>query len=109
MRISELAENIGLDVEEFNEIFEIYMEITASDLQELKDALDAEDAEEVHRKAHSIKGSSGNLGFNELFQLAGEIDDHAQNYNLNGVDNLVHNFRDKYERLVEEFKESRGM
>ena len=109
MRISEMAANIGLEVEEFNEIFEIYMETTATDLLALKDALDANDAEEVHRKAHSMKGSSGNLGFNELFELAREIDDHAKNNTLDGVDKLVHNFRDKYEKLVEEFNKSKGI
>lgn len=39
MEIRKLAENLGLDVEDFSEILEIYMETTSSDLEELKEAL----------------------------------------------------------------------
>ncbi|HDH86975.1 MAG TPA: Hpt domain-containing protein [Desulfobacteraceae bacterium] len=103
MQIQNLADNLGLDVEDFNEVFEIYMETTSSDLEELKRALDQGDAEKVHQKAHSIKGASGNLGLNELFELAKEIDDSARVNSLNGLESLVQAFYEKYERLVEEF------
>ncbi|MBW1614872.1 MAG: Hpt domain-containing protein [Deltaproteobacteria bacterium] len=79
------------------------METTSSDLEELKRALDQGDAEKVHQKAHSIKGASGNLGLNELFELAKEIDDSARVNSLNGLESLVQAFYEKYERLVEEF------
>jgi len=102
MEVKNLAENLGLDTEEFNEIFEIYMESTASDLEELKDALQAGDAEKAHQKAHSIKGASGNLGLNELFELAKEIDDSARANSLDGLETLVQVFCEKYEGLVEE-------
>lgn len=58
MQIQNLAENLGLDVEDFNELFELYVETTSSELKELKAAIDAGDAEKVHEKAHSLKGSS---------------------------------------------------
>ena len=103
MQVRELAENLGLDVEDFNEIFELYMETTVSDLKELKAALQAGDAEKVHQEAHSIKGASGNLGLNELFELAKEIDDRARVNSLDGLGKLVQDFYEKYERLVEEF------
>ncbi|RLB14131.1 MAG: hypothetical protein DRG35_05855 [Deltaproteobacteria bacterium] len=103
MQIQNLADNLGLDVEDFNEVFEIYRETTSSDLEELKRALDQGDAEKVHQKAHSIKGASGNLGLNELFELAKEIDDSARVNSLNGLESLVQAFYEKYERLVEEF------
>ncbi len=107
MDIKELAENLELDLEEFNEIFEIYMETTSSDLQELKAALRDGDAERAHEKSHSIKGSSGNMGLDELYEIAKQIDDCARVNSLNGLEDLVKNFDERYERLVEDFERNR--
>ena len=101
MQIQNLAENLGLDVEDFNELFELYVETTSSELKELKAAIDAGDAEKVHEKAHSLKGSSGNLGFNELYESAKAIDDLARVNTLDGLEAMVQEFSEKYERLVE--------
>ena len=73
MEINKLAENIGLEVEEFNEIFEVYMESTTDDFEELIAAINSGDAEKAHEKTHSIKGASGNLGLDELFEMSKEI------------------------------------
>ena len=103
MKINELAENLGLELDDFNEIFEIYIESTAHDLKGLIDALNSGDVE----KAHSIKGSSGSIGLDELFELSKKIDDQARNNSLNGLDKLVQDFKQKYENVIEEFSEAR--
>lgn len=108
MELSKLAENLGLEQEEFNEIFEIYMESTTNDLGELIAAINSGDAEKAHEKAHSIKGASGNLGLDELFELAKQIDDQARNNSLTGLDNLVQDFKTKYNALAEEFSAEGG-
>ena len=107
MEINKLAENLGLEQDEFNEIFEIYIESTNNDLEELIAAINSGDAEKAHEKTHSIKGASGNLGMDELFELAKEIDDQARNNSLSGLYNLVQDFKKKYEDLIEEFNAAR--
>ena len=102
MQIQNLAENLGLDVEDFNELFELYVETTSSELEELKAAIDAGDAEKAHEKAHSIKGSSGNLGFNELYESAKAIDDLARVNTLDGLEAMVQELNEKYEKVVAE-------
>ena len=104
MEIQSLAKNLGLDLEDFNEIFEIYAETTSSDLEELKQALRYGDAQRAHEKAHSIKGASGNLGLDEVYELAKEIDDRARANSLDGLGDAVHELREKHENLVEDFK-----
>ncbi|MCD6295756.1 MAG: Hpt domain-containing protein [Deltaproteobacteria bacterium] len=104
MEIKNLADNLGLDVEDVNELLELYIETTSADLNELKAALDAGNAEEAHQKSHSIKGSSGNLGLNELYEAAKEIDDRARANSLNGLDAMVQTFQEKYEKLVQGFR-----
>ena len=107
MKINELAENLGLELDDFNEIFEIYIESTAHDLKGLIDALNSGDVEKAHEKAHSIKGSSGSIGLDELFELSKKIDDQARNNSLNGLDKLAQDFKQKYENVIEEFSEAR--
>ena len=107
MDIKKLAENIELDLEDFNEIFELYMEITSSEFQELKAALRDGDAKRVQEKAHSIKGSSGNLGLDKLYELAKQIDDRARVNSLNGLEDLVGCFDERYKKLVEDFERYR--
>ena len=104
MEIQNLADNLGLDVEDVNELLELYIETTSADLNELKAAVNAGNAEEVHQKSHSIKGSSGNLGLNELYEAAKEIDDRARANSLDGLDLLVQAFDEKYEKFVHEVR-----
>ena len=104
MDIAKLAENLGLEAEDFSELFELYMQTTSTDLEELKAALATGDTEEIHKKAHSIKGASGNLGFDELYNTASEIDDQAREGSLDGLEEKVQNFDHKFEEMVSEFK-----
>ena len=104
MEATKLPGNMGVDVEDFKELFELYMETTSSDLEQLKAALNAGDAENVHEKAHSIKGASGSLGLRELYETAKAIDDRARVNSLDGLEKMVQAFSEKYQKLVEEFK-----
>jgi len=109
MEITKLADNLGLDADDFVELFELYMQTTACDLKELRAGLKAGDAEQVHKKAHSIKGSSGNLGLDELYRLARDIDDRARVGSLDGLEDLLQVFDNKYENFVEDFEKDRSV
>ena len=100
MQLKELADNLGLDEEDFKELLELYVETTSADLQELRAALEAKDTEGIHKKAHSIKGSSGNLGLVELYDIAKAIDDRAREGSLDGLEDLVQDFTLAYEGLT---------
>jgi len=107
METAKLAKDLGLDIECFNELFNLYVQATSVDLKEAKAALREADAEEIHKRMHSIKGASGNLGFIELFELAKEIDERAIVNALEGLEHLIRVFDEKYEKFVEEFEKSR--
>ncbi|MDY6790952.1 MAG: Hpt domain-containing protein [Thermodesulfobacteriota bacterium] len=105
MELEKLAKNLGLDQEDIRELFELYVETTTTDLAELKGAIEANDAQLAHTRAHSIKGASGNLGLDEMYDLAKQIDDRARVNSLAGLEELTHTLEQKYNRLVIEFKE----
>ena len=100
--IQKLADQLGLDVEDYTELIDLYIETTKADFEGLKTALAARDAKEVHRKSHSIKGSSGNMGLMELYETAKEINDNARADNLEGLEDLVLSFSDQFQELAQE-------
>ena len=106
MEFEKLAQSLGLDLEDIRELFELYVETTTTDLAELKGAIEANDAQLAHSKAHSIKGASGNLGLDEMYSLAKEIDDRARENSLDGLEGLIQALEQKYSRLVTEFEEN---
>jgi len=104
MDLEKIAEKLGLDVEDIIELLELYVETTTSDLAQLKGAIETKDAELTHAKAHSIKGASGNLGLDEIYELAKEIDDLARVNSLDGLEDMVQVLQEKFNSLVEEFE-----
>jgi len=104
MELEKLAQRLGLDVEDIRELLELYVETTTSDLAELKGAIKAKDAELAHAKAHSIKGASGNLGLDEIYELAKEIDDIARVNALDDLKDMVQILEENFNSLVEEYE-----
>ena len=104
MELNKMAEKLGLDVEDIQELLELYVETTASDLAELKGAIEAKDAQLAHAKAHSIKGGSGNLGLDKMYELAKEIDDIARVNSLDGLESRVENLQQTFDSLAHDFK-----
>ena len=74
MDFEKLAENLGLEEDEFLEMAELFLETSSADLDKLRLAIEAGNAQEIARAAHSIKGAAGNLGFMEIFETAKEIE-----------------------------------
>ncbi len=106
MELEKLAERLGLDVEDIRELLELYVETTTSDLAQLKGAIEATDAQLAHAKAHSIKGASGNLGLDEMYELAKEIDDRARVISLDGLEKMVQVFQKKFNSFVKDFEKA---
>ena len=46
--IQKLADQLGLDVEDYTELIDLYIETTKADFEDLKTALADQDAKEVH-------------------------------------------------------------
>jgi len=85
MNLDTLAEELGLDSDEFFEIAELYVETCAADFYQLQSAIKAANAELIAGAAHSIKGASGNLGFVKAYEAAGRIETRARDGSLAGI------------------------
>lgn len=82
MDIRQLAENLGLEEEEYLELIELFIETGMSDLNKLQSAIEEGSAEKAVNAAHSLKGAAMNLGLTELSEIAKEIEEKAGNDRL---------------------------
>tara|TARA_R110002094_G_scaffold149605_1_gene138197 strand:+ start:123 stop:482 length:360 start_codon:yes stop_codon:yes gene_type:complete len=71
------------------EIIDIFLEDTPKRIAELESSLASQDAEVFERAAHSIKGSSANLGAMPLRGIAEKIEHHARNEGIGGTEEML--------------------
>lgn len=70
-RIQETSDG---DIEFEQELFAIYLEDCKERIGSLRDAVTAQDTTLLHREAHTIKGSSVNVGTTRLHEIAHQIE-----------------------------------
>jgi len=93
MDLSMLGSNLGLEEEEFVELVELFLTTAQNDLYNLNEAYLKRDSEKVVESAHSLKGSSGNLGFKELSRISNIAEQKAGENDLEGFDELMESMR----------------
>ena len=96
MDFKKLAENLGLEEDEFIELVELLVDTGRPQIAELRDAVKAEDGEGIRNIAHSLKGASGNLGLMEISKEAKKIEDDCVSKNFQAVAESV----EKMDQLI---------
>jgi HPt (histidine-containing phosphotransfer) domain-containing protein len=87
------------DNDEFlREIAGIFFEDTPHRIAELEESLAAGDLPKFTRAAHSIKGSSSNLGAMTLRYAAEQLEHHARAQGLSNVSALMDGVKAEFER-----------
>ena len=104
MECKELAENLGLEECECIELLELFVETTASNLDRLHNGLAAGDSGQVSEAAHTIKGSSANLGLMEIANAAKGIEERARQNSLEGAADAAESIREAWEQLADKLK-----
>ncbi|PXX35348.1 diguanylate cyclase (GGDEF)-like protein [Undibacterium pigrum] len=80
----------------------LFLEDTPVYLEQLNQGLQQGDAEVVRAMAHSIKGSSGNLGATNLLQFAKEVEQLALERHLAEIPPLLNSLHQAYEAVATE-------
>ena len=60
------------------QVLQLFLQEVPPRIDRLRNAWIARDIEEVHRAAHSLKGSAGNIGAQRLFAVCRQLDDRQQ-------------------------------
>ncbi len=78
------------------ELAEMFYKDASSHLASLREAIEGDDSQLVHRSAHTLKGSSGNMGAKRMAALCAELESVSASGDLARAPELL-------ERLEEEF------
>jgi len=97
--VVESLRELGGD-EMLSELAPLFLNDTSSNLAALKDAIDKHDANFVKRVAHTLKGSSDNMGALRMAAICGELEDAGVSEDLATAPALI-------ERLEAEFEHAR--
>ena len=71
------------------ELIKLFFVETKTLLTLLADAIALKDMYQVEHIGHQIKGSSGNIGFRAMSQIAGQLEQQARQQNLNLASSLL--------------------
>jgi HPt (histidine-containing phosphotransfer) domain-containing protein len=100
MNFRKLSKNLGLEEEEYIELFELFVETSMEDLNKLWFAIDIASTEKVGNIAHSLKGASLNLGLNEFQEIAEAIGKTARDGQLEKTAQLAKTLQEKLDNVA---------
>jgi HPt (histidine-containing phosphotransfer) domain-containing protein len=114
-----LPDNEVLDMTRLEEAFEddtagiadlldMALQTGAKHRRTLEEGLAAGDATLVARAAHGIKGSAGNIGANEVYRLATELDARARTGDISDARERIAAIDAAYERVAQEVRAYRA-
>ena len=104
MDFKELAENLGLEEDEYLEIIELFIETGISDLDKLRTAIEEGDAGKAAEAVHSMKGAAGNLGLGKIQEAARRIEEEARNEALSDITESLQDLKNKFDQLRQSAK-----
>jgi HPt (histidine-containing phosphotransfer) domain-containing protein len=104
MNPNELMEKLGLSAEEMAELVALFVDSCRKDLEQMSAALAAEDAKGVSECAHSIKGASGNMRFERVYEIAKIIEEDARQRSLDNIQSRIDQIRISIEHIEEDLK-----
>ena len=103
-RIRELQELTSDDPSLLQELIDLFLSGTPQLLEQMRRAVEDDDAGALRRAAHTLKGSSGQMGALRMQEICGIIDSLAGTGSLVGVDALLVEVSLAFERAVGELK-----
>ena len=74
LNFDEMAASIGLKAKHIPMLVGSFLDESNSIANSLEDAVNSNDFEAIKTHAHSIKGSAGNLKFNEIYEMARDME-----------------------------------
>lgn len=99
MDFKNLASRLGIDEDDFNELIELFITTTLSDIDKIKKGLRESSSKDVAAASHSIKGASGNLGFDEIYNLTKDMEILAMDGKLENFEEYIRDIETRVNAL----------
>lgn len=94
MDFKQHAEKLGLEVDEYLELLELFIDTSDADMANLENAVRTKNAGEAEKAAHSLKGASASLGLTKIAEIARLIEKSAREGSTNDGLELLEKIRD---------------
>ena len=104
--LRQLSEPGGPDV--VAEVFAIFLEETPRRLDDIDAAMEIGNVNQVHRLAHSLKGSAGNIGARAMFDACRALDEEARTGRSERLPGLAAAVGAEFERVKAEIQRRRA-
>jgi len=89
----------------YNKLLAKFLNEYPDTTDKIRDSLKADDMELAQRLAHTVKGVSGNLGFDDLQPAAEAVEYTVKNGNLTGIDELLRSFESELGAVIQKLQE----
>ncbi|MBD3424645.1 MAG: hypothetical protein GF417_09430 [Candidatus Latescibacteria bacterium] len=96
---NQLLDKLGGDRDFYNEIIRDFVEDAERILSELEQAIAANDREKAERSAHSLKGSSANIGATALSRASLRVEKAVRERRMGAAGKLLCGMKDQFEKL----------
>lgn len=85
--------------DDFPQLITTYLDDATTRIAQLTPLLGEADCDELRHCAHSLKGSSSNLGATALSEMCFEIEAKAKEQQLDGVETCIHNIEKEFDAV----------
>ena len=106
INLRDALERLDNDRELLEEIIILYIEDTTQQLLNLKKLIENKNEAEIARFAHTLKGSSSNIGAEFMRRVAYEMEIAAKNGEIGTVEKLCDDLEKNFEKLKSFLKNS---
>jgi HPt (histidine-containing phosphotransfer) domain-containing protein len=91
------------------EVLKLFLDEVPPRMARLRNAWQAGNIEEMHRAAHSLKGSAGNIGARRLYDVCGQLDAIGKAGDLAGAAPLVDAMGEEFGKVESEIHRLLGV
>jgi two-component system sensor histidine kinase/response regulator len=106
--VAAALERLGGDRELFDELVEVFRTECPGVAEEMRRAIDDRDSKTLERSAHTLRGSSSNLGAMAVSEAAMELEKLARSEKLENADEQFKVLQNEIERLFSELESLRA-
>ncbi|MFA5905009.1 MAG: Hpt domain-containing protein [Desulfobacula sp.] len=99
MDFNDLASRLGIDNEDFKELVELFVTTSLSDIEKIRKGVSENIPTDAAAASHSIKGAAGNLGFDDIFSLARDMEIQAKKGGLENFNGYIIDLENKVNAL----------
>ena len=104
--INQLKVALGEDAKEIiDDLIQTYVGDAPNLINGMRESIKEQDTEKTRRFAHTLKGSSANLGLNELANACFVLEKAAKNEDLANAEEMLAYIEDAYERALQALNE----